>query len=49
MQCYKFSYRQSYIESQLQRKDSLIHAMAVYPGDVNNANEDNEESIDPFT
>ena len=25
------------------------HATALEPGDVNNANEDEEESIDPFT
>ena len=42
-QSYGFFYRQSKIESQVQRKDSLNHAAASEPGDVYYANEDEEK------
>ena len=42
-QSYGSFYRQSKIESQVQRKDSLNHAAASEPGDVYYANEDEEK------
>ena len=40
LHCYESSYHHSYINSRLQRKNSLIYATAVEPGDVNNAKKD---------
>ena len=42
-QSYGSFYRQSKIESQVKRKDSLSHAAASEPGDVYYANEDEEK------